>query len=161
MGSSPRSYLFTSATGRIGQCSRCTIVRHKPYPICDDPLSTSARHSFAPSKKSRRHSRSCVSTEALPGMIFVAAQKLSGSVNISLSEGYNGTPLSSTEAPAAYSNENKINWKNSKGGIRLCSHRRLRAFSSLFPTSLRWLRHKEACAEERNGTPLVLAVTGK
>ena len=28
-----------------------------------------------------------------PGMVFVAAQKLSGSVNISLSEGYNGTPL--------------------------------------------------------------------
>ena len=37
---------------------------------------SAARRSFAPSQKSRRHSRSFVWTEALSDMIFVAAQKL-------------------------------------------------------------------------------------
>ena len=36
------------------------------------------RRSFAPLQKSRRHNRSRVWTEALSGMIFVPAQKLSG-----------------------------------------------------------------------------------
>ena len=40
MGSSPRSYVFTSLTGRIGV--HCTKVWHKTYPICDAPLSRSA-----------------------------------------------------------------------------------------------------------------------
>ena len=49
-------------------------------PICDSSLNRSARRSFAPSQKSRRHNRSCVWTEALSGMIFVAAEKLSSTV---------------------------------------------------------------------------------
>ena len=48
VGSSPRSYLFTSATGRIG-------VWRKIHSICNAPRSRSARRSFAPSQKSRRH----------------------------------------------------------------------------------------------------------
>ena len=40
VGSSPRSYVFTSVTGRIGV--HCTKVWHKTYPICDAPLSRSA-----------------------------------------------------------------------------------------------------------------------
>ena len=46
-------------------------------PICDSSLKRSARRSLAPSQKSRRHNRSCVWTEALSGIIFVVAQKLS------------------------------------------------------------------------------------
>ena len=41
-------------------CSHCNKVWHKTSPICDFPLSISARLSFAPSQKSRRHNRSCV-----------------------------------------------------------------------------------------------------
>ena len=63
------------------RCSHCTEVWHKTYPICDTPLSRSAwRRSFAPSQKSHRHSRSCVWTEALSGMIFLATQTLFGTV---------------------------------------------------------------------------------
>ena len=63
------------------RCSHCTEVWHKTYPICDTPLSRSAwRRSFAPSQKSHRHGRSCMWTEALSGMIFLAAQTLSGTV---------------------------------------------------------------------------------
>ena len=48
------------------------------YPICDSPLSRSARRKFAPSQKLRRNHRSHLWTEALPGMVVVSAQKLSG-----------------------------------------------------------------------------------
>ena len=41
-------------------CSHCNKVWHKTSPICDFPLSISARLSFAPSQKSRSHNRSCV-----------------------------------------------------------------------------------------------------
>ena len=41
------------------------------------PLQRSTQRSFAPSQKSRRNNRSYVSTEALPDVIFVRAQKLS------------------------------------------------------------------------------------
>ena len=80
----PRSWIFTSVL--VGptyllppnRCSYCSKVWHRTCPICDAPLSRSARRSFAPSQKSPRHNRSCVWTEAPSGMIFVAAQKLSG-----------------------------------------------------------------------------------
>ena len=62
------------------RCSHCTEVWHKTYPICDTPLSRSSWRRFAPSQKSRRHKRSSVWTEALSGMIFLAAQTLSGAV---------------------------------------------------------------------------------
>ena len=48
------------------------------YPICENPLSISARRSLAPPQKSRQNHRSYVWTEALPGMVFVSAQELSG-----------------------------------------------------------------------------------
>ena len=41
------------------RCSHCTKERQKNYPICDAPLSRSARRSFA-----RRH-RNCASTTVL------------------------------------------------------------------------------------------------
>ena len=80
----PRSWIFTSVL--VGptyllppnRCSHCTEVWLRTCPICDAPLSRSARRSFASSQKQRRHNRSCVWTEAPSGMIFVAAQKLSG-----------------------------------------------------------------------------------
>ena len=80
----PRSWIFTSVL--VGptyllppnRCSHCTEVWHRTCPICDAPLSRSARRSFASSQKERRHNRSCVWTKAPSGMIFVAAQKLSG-----------------------------------------------------------------------------------
>ena len=58
MGSSPRSYLFTSAKGRSGVHTAPKNGK-KNYPICDAPLSRSARRSFA-----RRH-RNCASTTVL------------------------------------------------------------------------------------------------
>ena len=45
----------------------------KTYPLCYIPLSRSARRSFATSQNFCRHNRSCVWTEALSGMTFVAA----------------------------------------------------------------------------------------
>ena len=57
-GSSPRSYLFTSAKGRSGVHTAPKNGK-KNYPICDAPLSRSARRSFA-----RRH-RNCASTTVL------------------------------------------------------------------------------------------------
>ena len=39
------------------RCSYYTKVWHRTYPICDVPLSRSARRSFAPSQKSRLHNR--------------------------------------------------------------------------------------------------------
>ena len=62
------------------RCSHYTKVWKKTYPICDTLLSRSARRSFAMSQKLRNHKCSCVWTEALYGMIFVAAQKLCGIV---------------------------------------------------------------------------------
>ena len=44
VGSSRRSYSFTSASVRI----RAVPQVGESYPICDDPLSRSARYSFAP-----------------------------------------------------------------------------------------------------------------
>ena len=61
-------------------CSHCTEVWHKTYPIYDTPLPRSAWRRFAPSQKSHRHNRSSVWTEALSGMIFLAAKTLSGTV---------------------------------------------------------------------------------
>ena len=81
---------------------------------------------------------------------------------VHLSEGYNGTPLSSTEAPAAYSNENTNNWKSVRRGPSLfSSYRPLRSFCFLSHASLRRPRDKGVCAEERNGTPIVFPVKGK
>ena len=63
------------------------------YPTCDSPLKKSAQRSFAPSKKSRRHNRSCMWTEALSGIISVSAQKLCSSVNtVFISPGYYSRP---------------------------------------------------------------------
>ena len=42
------------------RCSHCTKLWYRTYPICDAPLSKSARRIFAPSQKSRRHNRSCL-----------------------------------------------------------------------------------------------------
>ena len=53
------------------RCSHCTKIWQKTY-------SRSARRRFAPSQKSRRHNSFYVWTEALSGMIFVAAQTPSG-----------------------------------------------------------------------------------
>ena len=50
----------------------------KTYPICDFPLKRSARRSFAPLQKSLWNHLSYVWTKALPGMVFVPAQKVSG-----------------------------------------------------------------------------------
>jgi len=58
---------------RPNRCSHCTEVWQKN--LSDMLQSNFAR--FAPSQKSRHHNRSCVWTEALSGMIFVTAQKLS------------------------------------------------------------------------------------
>ena len=53
-------------------CSLSTKVLHrKAYPICDAPLSGSARRSFTPLQKSRQNHRSYAWTEALSGVIFV------------------------------------------------------------------------------------------
>ena len=49
------------------------IVWYKSYPISDAPLSGSARRSFAPSQRRRRHNRSFVWIKSLSGMIFVTA----------------------------------------------------------------------------------------
>ena len=46
----PRPYLFTSATGRNRCAHRTNYIWHNTYPICDAPLSRSARRSFAPSQ---------------------------------------------------------------------------------------------------------------
>ena len=53
-------------------CSHCTTVWPKTGPLCH-----AARRSLAPPQKSRRHNRSFVWTEALSGMIFLRALKLS------------------------------------------------------------------------------------
>ena len=51
------------------------------YPICDSSPQRSARRSFAPLNILRRNHRPLyVGTEALPGMVFAPAQKLSGSI---------------------------------------------------------------------------------
>ena len=60
--------------------SHCIKVWQKTYPMCDAALSRSVRRSFGSSQKLRRHNRSCVWTEALSGIIYDAAQKLSGVV---------------------------------------------------------------------------------
>ena len=60
--------------------SHCTKVSRKTYPICDAPLSRSARRIFAPSQKSRRCNNSCVWTEVLSEIVFVEGQKVSGVV---------------------------------------------------------------------------------
>ena len=54
------------------------LVWHRTYPICDAPLSRSARRSFALLQKSRRNHRPDVWTEALSGMVFVPARTLPG-----------------------------------------------------------------------------------
>jgi len=71
LGSSPRSYFFTSATGRIGVHS---APKYGTKPIRNMTLHFQDRRKAA----SHRHDRSCVWTEAISGMIFAAAQKLSG-----------------------------------------------------------------------------------
>ena len=78
---SHRSYVWTEAlwSGMVfapAQKLSGSIVWTPVYPICDSSLSRSARHSFAP----RRNHRSYMWTEALCGMIFAPAQKLSGIV---------------------------------------------------------------------------------
>ena len=47
------------------RCSHYTKLWHRTYPICDTSLSRSARSTFAPSQKSRRHNCSCVCRGAL------------------------------------------------------------------------------------------------
>ena len=51
-----------------------------PYTIFDSPLQRSVRCCSAPSQKSRSHKNFHTRREAQSGMIFVAAQKLSGKV---------------------------------------------------------------------------------
>ena len=85
---SPHSWIFTSVRQWVqsslllihfrygpNTCSYCTTLWHRTYPICDSPLSRSARRCFAPSQKCHQNHRS-VRTEALSGMILVATQKL-------------------------------------------------------------------------------------
>ena len=71
-------------------CSHCTKVWRKTYLICDAPLSRLARHILAASQKSHGHSRTHMRYDFRGG-----AKAIQYSVNISLSDGYNGTPLSS------------------------------------------------------------------
>ena len=75
------SFLFIYFRDGPNKCSDCTKVCHKTYTICDASLSRSARRSFAPSQKSRRLTySSCMWTEVLSDMVFVAVQKVSGMV---------------------------------------------------------------------------------
>ena len=71
-------------------CSHCTKVWRKTYSICDAPLSRLARHILAASQKSHGHSRTHIRYDFRSG-----AKAIQYSVNISLSDGYNETPLSS------------------------------------------------------------------
>ena len=76
-GSSPRSWYFTSVTGRIGVH---TAPKYSRRPI---RYSRSARFSFATSQKSRHHKRSCVRTDKLSGYDFRGGTKpIQYSVNI-------------------------------------------------------------------------------
>ena len=45
------SFLFIYFRDGPNKCSHCTKVCHKTYTICDNSLSRSARHSFAPSQR--------------------------------------------------------------------------------------------------------------
>ena len=85
---SPHSWIFTSVSPHFQPSLIFIYFRYGPntvhpfrtYPICDAPLSWSALRSFAPLQSSRQNHRSYVWTEALSGIIFVPAQKLSGIV---------------------------------------------------------------------------------
>ena len=59
MGSSPRSYLFTSTTGRIGVYKLTPKYSTKSIRYVTLHFQKSARHRFASSKKSRSHNHSC------------------------------------------------------------------------------------------------------
>ena len=59
MGSSPRCYLFTSTTGRIGVYKLSPKYGTKPIRFVTLHFQKTARRSFASSKKSRSHSHSC------------------------------------------------------------------------------------------------------
>ena len=78
MGSSPRSYFFTSETGRIGVHS---APKYSTKPIRNMTLHFQDRRKAA----SRRHDGSCVLTEVVSGMISVAAQTLLACENIRFS----------------------------------------------------------------------------
>ena len=49
------SLLLIHIRDRTNRCSHCTKVWRKIHSICNAPRSRSARRSFAPSQKSRRH----------------------------------------------------------------------------------------------------------
>ena len=55
---------------------------HRTYRICDPPFYRSAQPSFVPLEKLTRNHGSYVWTEALSGMVFVPAQKLSSSITV-------------------------------------------------------------------------------
>ena len=59
MGSSPRCYLFTSTTGRIGVYKLSPKYGTKPIRFVTLHFQKTARRSFASSKKSRSHNHSC------------------------------------------------------------------------------------------------------
>ena len=59
VGSSPRSYLFTSTTGRIGVYKLTPKYGTKPIQYVTLHCQKSAQRSFASSKKSRSHNHSC------------------------------------------------------------------------------------------------------
>ena len=84
------SLLLTYFRDGPNGCSHCTKVWRKTYPICSAPLSRSARHILAASQKSHGHSRTHIQYDFRSG-----AKAIQYSVNRSLSDGYNGTPLSS------------------------------------------------------------------
>ena len=67
--SSPRSYLFPNPW------SHRTEVWHRTFPICDAPLSRSARLRSV-TDRNRAEINALVCTQALPGMVFVRAQEL-------------------------------------------------------------------------------------
>ena len=59
VGSSPRCYLFTSTTGRIGVYKLSPKYSTKPIRYVTLHFQKTARRSFASSKKSRSHNHSC------------------------------------------------------------------------------------------------------
>ena len=76
-----RSFVWTEALSSMVFVAPRKAIRYQgmnTYPICDCRVESLARRSLAPLQKRRRNHRAYVWTEALSGMVFVPAQKLSG-----------------------------------------------------------------------------------
>ena len=101
MGSSPRSYFFTSETGRIGVHS---APKYGTKPIRNMTLHFQDRRKAA----SRRHDGSCVLTEVLSGMISVAAQTLLACENIRFSSLFAAVDVSRETSPGAKSEDKRM-----------------------------------------------------